>query len=89
MAKKKAKISKKQAVAKISIFFYIRIGKVGQTLFQCGKFTFLWPEPEDFHTRVKRGYETWGWGSEKSEFPKLEKCLPYFSNPDIGECSFV
>jgi hypothetical protein len=25
----------------ISIFFYIRNGKVGQTLFQCGKFTFL------------------------------------------------
>jgi hypothetical protein len=25
----------------ISIFFYIRIGKVGQTLFQCGKFPFL------------------------------------------------
>jgi hypothetical protein len=42
----------------ISIFFYIRIWKVGQTLFQCGKSTFLWPEPEDFHNRVKRGYET-------------------------------
>jgi hypothetical protein len=47
----------------ISIFFYIRIGKVGQTLFQRGKFTFL--------TRSRRflclglgslGYETWGWG---------------------------
>jgi hypothetical protein len=25
----------------LSIFFHIRIGKVGQTLFQCGKFTFL------------------------------------------------
>jgi hypothetical protein len=25
------------------------------------------------------------YGSEKSEFPALEKCLPYFSNPDIEE----
>jgi hypothetical protein len=26
-----------------------------------------------------------GFRSEKSEFPALEKCLPYFSNPDIEE----
>jgi hypothetical protein len=26
-----------------------------------------------------------GFGSEKSEFPALEKCLPYFSNPDTEE----
>jgi hypothetical protein len=26
-----------------------------------------------------------GFGSEKSGFPALEKCLPYFSNPDIEE----
>jgi serine/threonine protein kinase len=30
-----------QSGNKIYIFFYIRIGKVGQTLFQCWKFTFL------------------------------------------------
>jgi hypothetical protein len=28
-------------VALLSIFFYIGIGKVGQTLFHCGKSTFL------------------------------------------------
>jgi hypothetical protein len=26
-----------------------------------------------------------GFGSEKSGFPALENCLPYFSNPDIEE----
>jgi hypothetical protein len=25
---------------------------------------------------------------EKSEFPALEKCLPYFSNPDIEENTY-
>jgi hypothetical protein len=31
------------------------------------------------------GMKIFGFGSEKSEFPELEKCLPYFSNPDIEE----
>jgi hypothetical protein len=44
------KIQQIEKYPSISIFFYIRIGKVGQTLFQCGKSTFLCPEPEDFHT---------------------------------------
>jgi hypothetical protein len=33
----------------------------------------------------KIGMKIFGFGSEKSEFPALEKCLPYFSNPAIEE----
>jgi hypothetical protein len=32
---------------------------------------------------------TLGFGSEKSKFPALEKCLPYFSNLDIEEKNTV
>jgi hypothetical protein len=31
------------------------------------------------------GMKIFGFRSEKSEFPALEKCLSYFSNPDTEE----
>jgi hypothetical protein len=38
-----------------------------------------------FHLGLGLGMKIFGFGSEKSRFPALEKCLPYFSNPDLEE----
>jgi hypothetical protein len=43
-------------------------------------------ESKVYKSKVLRS-EIFGFGSEKREFPALEKYLPYFSNPDIGKNS--
>jgi hypothetical protein len=62
----------------ISIFFYIGIGK-NSDLKRFSFFHFL--KPLFGHFVLASIY----YFAEKSEFPALEKCLPYFSNHDIEE----
>jgi secreted trypsin-like serine protease len=45
------------------------------------KYYLCYEKNNSFHS----GMKIFGFWSEKSEFPALEKCLPYFYNPDIEE----